>query len=526
MSEQRKKAVLYCRVSSKKQVAVGSGLESQEHRCRQYAAAQGYVVDKVFHDDVTGGGDFMNRPGMVSLLRFLKKSREDYVVIFDDLKRFARDTVFHIQLRQRLAAYGASVECLNFKFEDTPEGKFVETVVAAQGELERHQNRRQTVQKMKARVERGYFVFQAPVGYRYEKMERHGKLLVPDEPLASIIREALESYASGRFQIQAEVGRFLEAQPEFPRDARGFVRGTQVTEILSRPIYAGYLEIPHWNISLRKGQHEALISFETYKKIQERLSGSDVRAPARKNLNEDFPLRGFIQCEGCDRTLTAGWTKGRSGYYPYYLCCNRGCSCYGKSIKRAEIEGAFADLLHQLQPTANLFRAARAMFKDLWESRLASGEARARTLKTELEKTGKQIEQFLDRIADTNIPSVISTYEKRILNLEEQKILISEKIENSGQPIRGFDETLRTSLEFLASPWNLWDSERLEDKRMVLKLAFADRLTYVRNEGFRTANPTLPFKVLAGFAGSKGSMVEARGIEPLSVSSPPLALHV
>lgn len=509
-----KKAVLYCRVSSKKQVAVGSGLESQEHRCRQYAAAQGYIVDKVFHDDVTGGGDFMNRPGMVSLLRFLKSASDDYVVIFDDLKRFARDTVFHIQLRQRLAAYGASVECLNFKFEDTPEGKFVETVVAAQGELERHQNRRQTLQKMRARLERGYYVFISPVGYRYEKIEGHGKLLVPDEPLASIIREALEGYASGRFQTQAEVMRFLESQPEFPRDSRCLVRATQVTDILTRPVYAGYVEAPIWNIALRKGLHEALISFETYRKIQERLNGRDLRVPARKNINEDFPLRGFILCEGCDRTLTAGWTKGRNTHYPYYLCSNRGCPCYGKSIQRAEIEGAFATLLRQLQPTANLFSAGRAMFKDLWDSRLASGEARARTLKIELKKTEKQIEQFLDRIADTSVPSVVGAYEKRILNLEEQKILIREKIENRGQPMRGFDETLRTALEFLASPWNLWDSERLEDKRMVLKLAFADRLTYVRNEGFRTANLALPFKVLASFSGLENKMVPRRGLEP------------
>ena len=87
--------------------------------------------------------------------------------IFDDLKRFARDTEFHIKLRQEFKARGARIECLNFKLEDTPEGKFVETIMAAQGELEREQNRRQVIQKMKARVEKGYWVFHPPVGYRY-----------------------------------------------------------------------------------------------------------------------------------------------------------------------------------------------------------------------------------------------------------------------------------------------------------------------------------------------------------------------
>lgn len=147
------KAVIYCRVSSTKQKLEGSGLDSQEHRCRQYADAKGYEVEAVFPDDASGGGDFMNRPGMVALLSYLDaQPNKNYVIIFDDLKRFARDTEFHIKLRREFQTRGARIECLNFKLDDSPEGKFVETIFAAQGELEREQNRRQVIQKMKARV--------------------------------------------------------------------------------------------------------------------------------------------------------------------------------------------------------------------------------------------------------------------------------------------------------------------------------------------------------------------------------------
>ena len=61
-------ALIYCRVSGKKQAIAGAGLESQEHRCRDYANGKGYIVEGVFPDDVSGGGDFMKRPGMVALL--------------------------------------------------------------------------------------------------------------------------------------------------------------------------------------------------------------------------------------------------------------------------------------------------------------------------------------------------------------------------------------------------------------------------------------------------------------------------
>ncbi len=196
------KAIIYCRVSSTKQKIEGSGLESQEHRCRQYAEVKGYEVEAVFPDDASGGGDFMNRPGMVALLSYLDaQPGKGYVIIFDDLKRFARDTEFHIKLRREFQTRGARIECLNFRLDDSPEGKFVETIFAAQGELEREQNRRQVIQKMKARVEKGYAVFHPPVGYSYVADRAHGKILVRDEPVASILAEALEGFRLGAFGV-------------------------------------------------------------------------------------------------------------------------------------------------------------------------------------------------------------------------------------------------------------------------------------------------------------------------------------
>ena len=49
----------------------------------------------------------------------------------------------------------------------------------------------------------------------------------------------------------------------------------------------------------------------------------------------------------------------------------------------------------------------------------------------------------------------ITAHENRIRRLEERKIEINERIANCGRPLRSFDETLRTSLEFLVNPWNL-----------------------------------------------------------------------
>ena len=45
----------------------------------------------------------------------------------------------------------------------------------------------------------------------------------------------------------------------------------------------------------------------------------------------------------------------------------------------------------------------------------------------------------------------------------------------------------------------------------MLKLAFGDRLTYVRNKGFRTPNLALPFKVLADLKSAKSKLARPRG---------------
>ena len=204
------KALIYCRVSDPKQKIEGSGLKSQEHRCRQHAEEKGYFIDGVFHDDITGGGDFAKRPGMTALLNRLKRnSSTQYVVIFDDLKRFARDTLFHLSLRNAMNEYGVRRECLNYKFDDSPEGQFIETLFAAQGQLEREQNGRQTRQKTKARLEAGYYPFKAPVGFKYADVKPHGKLLKVDEAVRPVLVEALEGFASGRFQTKAEVRHFF-----------------------------------------------------------------------------------------------------------------------------------------------------------------------------------------------------------------------------------------------------------------------------------------------------------------------------
>src|SRR6476619_2611006 len=82
-------AVIYCRVSSDRQVSEGHGLDGQERRCREYAAAHGYRVLQVFRDEGASGGT-IDRPALKALFAFLSAHGDVNLVLFEDVSRIAR----------------------------------------------------------------------------------------------------------------------------------------------------------------------------------------------------------------------------------------------------------------------------------------------------------------------------------------------------------------------------------------------------------------------------------------------------
>lgn len=476
----------------------------------------GYHVEAVFPDDVTGEGDFMKRPGMVALLSYLDaQPSKRYVVIFDDLKRYARDTEFHLKLKREMMRRNARRECLNFKFEDTPEGKFIETILAAQGELEREQNQRQVVQKMQARVKAGYWCFIPAVGYRYARVSGHGKLLVRDEPRASSVAEAFHGYASGRFESVVEVKRFLDSQMAFPKDRNGEVHFQRVVDMLRRSLYTGYIDVPKWGISLQPGKHEPLVSLEIWQQVQDRLDGV-AKAPMRKDISEDFPLRGFVACACCGKPMTAAWSTGRSSKYPYYFCQTKGCSERHKNIRKERIEGDFPPILSALTPTRGLFLMVYTMMEELWDYRNSKTQDRIEAARRELQQIERKTDQLMERIVATDSETLVAAYENQIKKLERDKLVLHERMNIQAQTADSFKRTYRTAMEFLANPLKLWESGQLADRRALFRMAFAGKLEYCRNGGYRTAKTTLPFKALAMISPGKSEMVEPRGVEPLT----------
>lgn len=510
MDKPAKKAVLYCRVSSPHQVKRGDGLGSQESRNRDYCKHIGHEVVKVFKDDFTG--QYARRPAMDEMMKYLKKTpRGSHVVVIDDINRFARGLEAHLSLRAALDSIGVGLESPSIEFGDDSDSRLVEHLLASVSQHSRQKIQETTIHRMTERAKNGFWVFQAPWGYKYAPCPTGGKMLVRDEPKASIIKEALEGFAMGRFESQVEVKRFLETFPQIPNN-NGIIANERVHQLLTQILFAGYVAVPSWGITPRLGKHEPLISLETFNTIQERLLGKR-RAPIRADINEDFPLRGHVCCASCEKPMTANWSKGTHKSYAYYLCRTKDCSESGKSIPKDQLEGDFEELLNSLQPAPTLIKLAEQMFHDLWDNQANKASAKKVEIKQQIAALDRETAQLLKRLVESDVSAVIKTYENRIAEIENQKNLLAEKLGKRDVPVASFDETFRTAIAFLANPCFLWKSDKLEEKKMAIKLTFPSHIIYHRDEGVRTAQLSLPFKALGSFFGLKREMAHPERFE-------------
>ena len=506
-------AVIYTRVSSRAQVNKGDGLASQESRCRDYAAYKGHDVAATFQDAGVSGG-IADRPGIKEMLKWLRQNRSrEPVVIIDDISRIARGVEAHWTLRNAIGSVGGRLESPSIEFGEDSDSQLIENMLASVSQHHRQKNGEQPVHRMAARMRNGYFAFWAPTGYKYVASKGEGKVLARAEPEASLIQEALEGFASGRFQSQAEVKRFLEPHPIFGRDRNGQIHPQRIKNLLTNKIYAGHYEYKPWGIGLTKGRHPALIDWKTFQRIQERM-GEKSYVVARADVADDFPLRGFVTCACCSHPMTGYWAKGRTKRYAYYECFQKGCPERRKSIRRDEVESAFATLLGQLRPNMEMMQLAAQIFRDIWSTRTGRIAEQRKAQKQAMAALDGKIAKLTDRLIETDSPATVRAYEAKLEKLEAERAVIAEDIAKPAPTRQSFDQSFRTAMTFLANPRKLWDSPSLNDRRTVLKLVFASPLPYARNRGFRTAKTTIPFKVLGGNHDDEVEMAGRQGFEP------------
>ena len=519
-------AIIYCRVSSERQKNEGHGLDSQEHRCSVYAKEKGYKVNKIFRDSYTGGGDFTLRPAMREMINYLDENdHKNFVVIFDDIKRLARDHIAYWRLKELLTKkLGAILESPNFEFGETEESWLHEAIAALFSDFERRSNKRQVKQKMKARLEKGYWPFYPPPGFKMLRDPDHGKILTPIEPEASIVKEAFEGFALGRFSLQVDVQKFL-SEKQFLGKKK--INLEQVKRLLSRPVYAGYIEYPDWEVERIIGKHKPIISKEIYEKVEEKLKGK-VKTWTKILKRDDFPLRGIVLCSYCKKPFTSSWSKGRSKKYGFYRCNQPGCIYKNKSISKDKIEKEFNNLLINNPSSDSIFNYVYLNLIKRWNDRVSGIDKKIKLMEKEIDVIENKVDTYLDRIDRSSSNDMVILYECKIKELNQRNKQIVKDIIKLKMKVtkNGFETVLLLLFIILKNPLNEWSKANLSFKDIIYKLVFFEPLCYDPKSGFGTEIPYYSAKLFGLKRGSNSQGVEVVGVEPTCRKDSYISLHV
>ncbi len=507
-------AVIYCRVSSERQAKEGDGIRSQEQRCRSYADTHEYRVTRVFADDGVSGA-ITDRPAILAMLGYLSAQAQTVVVIIDDISRIARDVRAHGELRAAIRVAGGRLESPSLRFEETASGEFVEYIMAAAAQYGRKGNREQVLNRMRARLEQGYWTFPAPPGYHYEKHPFHKKVIVPSREAKTVLAPALEAFARGRLLTQREVARYLQAQGFYRGE--GFGRHAAHITVLEKrvarifetlPLYAGYLEYKPWDIGRVPAKHESVITPAVFGLILERLGQKErPLAVARADSDDQFILRNFVRCAGCGRPLTGSLAKGQ---YPRYQCYWQQCAIYGRSYSAVKVEPAFHKLLEHLTPSPSFIEAISISSQDEWARYIGEWETQAVMATRKIQRYEEQLRLLVHRlvsVSDTVVPYVEAEIESLEEIIKKTKLEAAKYLEKAPD----YGAAWRRVITYFSEPAKAWKNGSAKDKRIIHRMVFKTPPVFDREKGLITYDLTLPYRVSQDFRHTKEKVVDLTG---------------
>lgn len=511
------KGIIYTRVSSGEQVE-GTSLEFQEEVCKKYCKEKNIEVVKLFREEGESAKDLTlnNRQEFLRALDYCRKNKgkiDTFVVL--RVNRFARNTEDHFAVRKILLDYGVSLHSVTEPIDNSPTGKFIETVLAGASEYDNAIRKRQSTDGMITQINRGIYPWKAPLGYKCLHSKKHGEKKTqpdpPDNETFSIVQKGLKEYSKGLHSQMALAKRLDEL-------GLAKIRGKKTTpQLVDRltgrylKFYAGIIVNP-WTGEEKQGLHKRMITEDEMHLIRFVRSGK-TNNTKKQRLNPDFPLRGAVLCSYCGSPLTGSFSKGRKEKYPYYHCHNKECEMYGRTIPKTVLEKEFTSLLGKITPKEDFLALFKQTVIDLWEERGESFDLEAKKYEKHLEILKEKRKRIFEMREEGSYTKEEFTERKE----EMENEIVSTKISLSEARIEQFDveSALTYATNYSKNLKRQWIDIPDSLRPRFQKLVFPEGISYKKNEGFGTATLGLIYAINECSDGSKSQLVARRGIEPL-----------
>lgn len=490
-----KRAVIYCRVSTKEQVDEGNSLVTQERHCKEYAFKEGYEIAHVFIEQGESAKT-TDRPQLQRLLDFCsnKKNKVTTVLTYK-LDRISRNTDDYSQIRILLKRYGVEIKSITEYFENTPAGRFMENIIANVAQFDNDVRTERSVGGMRDAMREGRYVWSAPIGY--DNVKIGGKSTIHPNEMAPLVQQAFKMVAKNTFSVEEVRRNMLDAGLMTKRGKK--LTKSYFYKVLKNKVYMG--QIVKFG-EQHPGTYEALIPEHQFQQVQWVLKNRAKRSYLYLTEHPDFPLRRFVSHAETGKKLTGGWAKGRNKKFPYYYYSGK-----GKSFKRDFLNDKFAAYVNKFSLKGDKLEE----FKEKLRENLTKEQSDALFKRKELEKSITMLNEKIAALIDKNFQGYINNEVlSRQLDLTQKQLHDAQAmLADIPNQLCDVDDMVDFTEEYLKNPGNCWLNANPSQKILLQWFKFPKGITF-DGENFRTTEIINIFKVKRSFLNKKSPKVHSK----------------
>lgn len=324
----------YCRVSTEKEDQRNSLTAQQTFFYRYIEQRPEWELVGIFADEGLSGTSARRRPQFTEMIQRAMGGGID-LILTKEVSRFARNTVDTLQITRQLKSCGVRVLFLNDNIDTGDnDGEFRLTIMASVAQEESRKVSERTRWGQLQAMKRGVvFGNNSIYGFRL----KDGALTVEPEQ-AAVVKRIYHKFLveqKGTHTIARELT--LEGVQPPLRPAGGW-SSTMVLRILRNEKYCGDLlqkkfvttdHLTHRKMMNHgeeeqfclRDHHEAIISRETFQKVQMELAQRAGLAQEKSRFSSRYWYSGKIRCGCCGRSFTCKRTRrANGGEYIRFVC--------------------------------------------------------------------------------------------------------------------------------------------------------------------------------------------------------------
>jgi site-specific DNA recombinase len=408
----KQRAILYTRVSTDEQNN-GYSPADQKDRLTKYCEQNNIDVIAFYHDDESG--KTFDRPEWLNIMSYLKKNSNSVdLLLFIKWDRFSRNSFEAYTAINSLQKFGVQPHAIEQPLNlEIPEQKLMLAIYLAAPEVDNDRRTLNIFHGMRRAKKDGRWLGNCPKGYINTRDDKNKPIILPEGGLQeTLIKRAFSEYATGLYNIEELRKKLYKEGLKLTKNAFAFV--------LKNKTYTGKIFVQAYKdepAQWVEGIHDGIIEDSLFYDVQDVLVGKKRKLPNKiKTVREELPLRGFLECPRCGRTLTGSASTGRSGEKFFYYHCDKGCK---ERINAIETNKVFSEKLKMVKINSELIELFMATLKRKLKSNSNDN-------KSDIEKVLKEIDKNKTRLKNAQI--LMLDGELNSLEYKEMKIKIEEDL--------------------------------------------------------------------------------------------------